>query len=302
MELLIALCVFFTVACAAYGFLAKTPVVTGVQARLGTLRYERPKVHDEVPDPAGSFVERVLRPNFRMMVRKVNQILPTNMSDKMQGAISRAGLKIAPGQLLVIIFLIGGIGPALFAAFLLLTGGDPQMTLILWGALTFMGLYGPRIWINGRVKKRKKEIWRSLPDAFDLVTASVEAGLGIDAAFNRIIEKVHGPFAEELIKTMREITMGRSRREAFMEMAERSGVDELSSLIGAIVQAETMGISIGSVIRVQTGVLRTKRKQKAEEQAFKAPVKMVFPLVLFIFPCIMVVIGGPAIIQMKDSF
>jgi tight adherence protein C len=96
--------------------------------------------------------------------------------------------------------------------------------------------------------------------------------------------------------------MGRTRREAFMDMAERSGVEELRSLINAIVQAESMGISIGSVIRVQTGVIRVKRKQRAEEQAFKAPIKMVFPLVFFIFPCIMMVIGGPAIIQMKHAF
>ena len=101
---------------------------------------------------------------------------------------------------------------------------------------------------------------------------------------------------------MREITMGRSRREAFLDMTERTGVPELRSLVNSIVQAESMGISIGGVIRVQTEVIRVKRKQKAEEQAFKAPIKMVFPLVFFIFPSIMMVIGGPAIISMKHSF
>ena len=152
-----------------------------------------------------------------------------------------------------------------------------------------------------RVKARKKAIWRSLPDAFDLITASVEAGLGIDAAFTRIIEKVHGPFAEELTRTMREIQMGRARRDAFLDMSDRTGVEELRQLINAIVQAEAMGISVGGVIRVQTGVIRTKRRQKAEEQAFKAPIKMVFPLVFFIFPAIMIVIGGPAVIQLKNN-
>ena len=165
-----------------------------------------------------------------------------------------------------------------------------------------MGVYGPRLWLLGRIKRRQKEIWRALPDAFDLITASVEAGLGIDAAFNRVIEKVHGPFALELTRTMREITMGRARRDAFIDMAQRTGVEELRALVNSIVQAESMGISIGSVIRVQTGVIRTKRKQRAEEQAFKAPIKMVFPLVFFIFPAIMVVIGGPAVIQAMRAF
>ena len=96
--------------------------------------------------------------------------------------------------------------------------------------------------------------------------------------------------------------MGRQRRDAFLDLSDRTGVEELRSLVNSIVQAEQMGISIGSVIRVQTGVIRTKRRQKAEEQAFKAPIKMVFPLVFFIFPTIMMVIGGPAIIQMKGAF
>ncbi|MEO9255688.1 MAG: type II secretion system F family protein, partial [Tepidiformaceae bacterium] len=122
------------------------------------------------------------------------------------------------------------------------------------------------------------------------------------AAFTRVLEKVKGPFAVELGRAMREIQMGRSRKDSFVDMADRCGVEELRSLINSIVQAETMGISVGSVIRVQTGVIRTKRRQKAEEQAFKAPIKMVFPLVFFIFPCIMIVIGGPAIIQMKNAF
>ncbi len=117
---------------------------------------------------------------------------------------------------------------------------DPASTTFT--VMTVLGVYVPRMMIMSRIKKRKKQIWRSLPDAFDLLTASVEAGLGIDAAFTRVIDKVHGPFAEELSRTMREIQMGRSRREAFLEMSDRTGVEELRSLINAVVQAEAMGI------------------------------------------------------------
>ena len=207
-----------------------------------------------------------------------------------------------PGHFILMVGVLAGIVPLLVLGFLASSGSSAKMLLLGYAVAVGFGIYGPRIWLMGRIKRRQKEIWRALPDAFDLITASVEAGLGIDAAFNRIIEKVKGPFADELTRTMREITMGRARRDAFVEMAERTGVDELRSLVNSIVQAEAMGISIGSVIRVQTGVIRTKRRQKAEEQAFKAPIKMVFPLVFFIFPCIMTVIGGPAIIQLKSAF
>jgi tight adherence protein C len=239
---------------------------------------------------------------LRSLSRKANGILPSNMSERLEKTMVQAGMKMKPGQFLLICGITAGLLPTLFTLYVAAQHQPFKMVAGTFGVMTGLGIYGPRIMLLGRVKRRQKEIWRSLPDAFDLITASVEAGLGIDAAFTRVIEKVHGPFAEELTRTMREIQMGRSRRDAFVDMAERTGVEELRQLINAVVQAEAMGISIGGVIRVQTGVIRTKRRQKAEEQAFKAPIKMVFPLVFFIFPAIMIVIGGPAVIQLKTHF
>ena len=298
MPALIALGTFITVTMVVYG-LAYRPSSSGMDARLGGLRYSRP-TRDALPDPDAAFSARVLAPLIGTLTRRTNSILPSSVSERLELAITQAGLRVKPGQFILAVGLLMGIFPLFVLA--MFAGSGPKMALFGWAAATGFGFYGPRVWLLGRIKRRQKEIWRSLPDAFDLITASVEAGLGIDAAFNRVIEKVTGPFAVELTRTMREITMGRARREAFLDMAERTGVEELRSLINAIVQAESMGISIGSVIRVQTGVIRTKRRQKAEEQAFKAPIKMVFPLVFFIFPAIMVVIGGPAIIQMKGAF
>jgi tight adherence protein C len=301
MEIAIALGTFFTVTLALYGFLYKPAGGDAMDARLGGLRYSRPS-KEAIPDPEAAFTVRVWRPLVQGITRKANRILPSSISERLELTITQAGLSMSPGQVMVLVAVTGGVLPLLMLALFASNGSSPTMLLVMYGVFVGMGLYGPRIWLLGRVKRRKKEIWKALPDAFDLITASVEAGLGIDAAFSRVIEKVHGPFADELTRTMREITMGRVRREAFQDMAERTGVDELRSLVNAIVQAEAMGISIGSVIRVQTGVIRTKRRQKAEEQAFKAPIKMVFPLVLFIFPAIMIVIGGPAIIQMREAF
>ena len=224
------------------------------------------------------------------------------MEERLERGLTQAGMKVKPGQFLVMVGIAAGVLPILATFYVAAMGGDFKMIAGTFGVMTALGIYGPRIMVLGRIKRRQKEIWRSLPDAFDLITASVEAGLGIDAAFTRVIEKVTGPFAEELTRTMREIQMGRSRREAFLDMSDRTGVEELRQLINAVVQAEAMGISIGGVIRVQTGVIRTKRRQKAEEQAFKAPIKMVFPLVFFIFPAIMIVIGGPAVLQLRGAF
>ncbi len=298
MPAIIALATFVTVTLVVYG-LGYRPAASSMDARLGGLRYSRP-TREGLPDPEAAFSSRVLKPLMGAFSQRTNSILPSSISDRLEMAIVQAGLRIKPGQFILVVALLMGILPLFVLA--MFAGSGAKVALIAWAATAGFGFYGPRIWLLGRIKRRQKEIWRSLPDAFDLITASVEAGLGIDAAFNRVIEKVTGPFAVELTRTMREITMGRARRDAFLDMAERTGVEELRSLINAIVQAETMGISIGSVIRVQTGVIRTKRRQKAEEQAFKAPIKMVFPLVFFIFPAIMVVIGGPAIIQMKSAF
>ncbi len=300
MPLLIALGVFVAVTLAVFGILYRQPADGAMDARLGGLRYQRPG-RDVLADPNAAFTARVLRPIFRSVTARANGLLPSTMSERLAMAITQAGLKISPGQFILAVAVTAGVIPLLVVVMMASGGNAPKSVFIAYGVAVAMGIYAPRIWLLGRIKRRQKDIWRALPDAFDLITASVEAGLGIDAAFTRVIEKVKGPFADELGRSMREITMGRSRRDAFVDMANRTGVEELRSLVNSIVQAEGMGISIGSVIRVQTGVIRTKRKQRAEEQAFKAPIKMVFPLVLFIFPAIMVVIGGPAIIQMRNS-
>ncbi|MGE0598260.1 MAG: type II secretion system F family protein [Dehalococcoidia bacterium] len=300
MEIIVAISTFVTVSLMVYGLFHRTADGGDMDTRLGGLRYTRPN-REALPDPDAAFSQRVLRPMIQSLGRRVTAVLPSTMSERLEKTIVQAGLKIKPGQFLLICAFTAGVLPILATLYVAGMGQSFKMILGTFGVMTGFGIYGPRIMLLGRVKRRQKEIWRSLPDAFDLITASVEAGLGIDAAFSRVIEKVRGPFAEELTRTMREIQMGRARRDAFVDMAERTGVDELRQLIQAVVQAESMGISIGGVIRVQTGVIRTKRRQKAEEQAFKAPIKMVFPLVFFIFPAIMIIIGGPAIIQLKNN-
>ncbi len=301
MPLVIALSTFITVTLTVYGLLYRTTATDPMESRLRGLRYTRPG-KESLPDPEAAFTTRVLKPVMRAIAGKAERAMPSTLSSRVELALTQAGLKVSAGHFILLVGLLAGLLPVVAVAMFAANGASGVRLLFVYGVTLVLVVYAARIYVLGRIKRRQKEIWKSLPDAFDLITASVEAGLGVDAAFSRVIEKVSGPFAEELTRTMREVTMGRSRREAFIDMAERTGVEELRQLINAIVQAESMGISIGSVIRVQTGVIRTKRRQRAEEQAFKAPIKMVFPLVFFIFPAIMVVIGGPAVIQMMKGF
>ncbi|MDP9180347.1 MAG: type II secretion system F family protein, partial [Chloroflexota bacterium] len=165
-----------------------------------------------------------------------------------------------------------------------------------------IGYAFPKTWLKGKVKAKQKVVIKALPDALDLITTCVEAGLGLDAALQRVAEKSEGPLAEELKKMLRDVSMGKLRREAMTELSDRVGVEELSSFITAIIQAEQLGVGIAQVLRVQSDQLRTKRRQRAERQAQEAPIKMIFPLVLFIFPAFLAVILGPAVIRIATTF
>jgi tight adherence protein C len=166
----------------------------------------------------------------------------------------------------------------------------------------FLGFFLPFYMIRSRAKQRQNAIIKSLADAFDLITTCVEAGLGLDAALARVAEKVQGPFAQELKRALRDVALGKARRDALKELGDRTGVPDLIQFTNAVIQAEAMGSSIGTVLRVQAEQLRVRRRQRAEEQAYKAPVKMLFPLVLCIFPTLFIVILGPAIITIMNGF
>jgi tight adherence protein C len=155
--------------------------------------------------------------------------------------------------------------------------------------------------LKSAVRSRQRLVVKALPDALDMVTTCVEAGLGLDAALGRVADQMKGPLAAELSQTLREIAMGRLRREALSELGERTGVQELISFVNAVIQAEQLGVSVAQVLKVQSDQMRMRRRQRAEQLAHEAPVKMVFPLVLCIFPAFMLVILGPAVISISQQ-
>jgi tight adherence protein C len=164
-----------------------------------------------------------------------------------------------------------------------------------------IGYMGPEFWLGRRIRSRGEQLVLQLPDALDLLTISVEAGLGFDAALAKVVEKMEGPLVDEFRQALAEIRMGRTRREALRDVAQRADSQPINNFIGAIVQAEQLGVPIAKVLQIQSNQLRILRRQRAEEAAAKAPVKMLFPMVGCIFPTIFIVILGPAIITVMKG-
>lgn len=182
-----------------------------------------------------------------------------------------------------------------------MSSGRSLLNVIFLILAIAFGFFLADILLYNRAKKRTAVIRRALPDKLDQMTISVEAGLGFDSALLRIARTDHGPLAEELQRTMQDIQAGMSRRDALGRLSERVDLPELRSFVQAVTQAEQYGLSIGSVLRVQAGELRSKRRQRAEEKAMKLPVTLLFPTVVFIFPTLFIVLLGPAMIQITQS-
>jgi tight adherence protein C len=247
--------------------------------------------------------DRLVTPFTEGMVRTVRRLMPATMLSGIQKKLVLAGDPMTMNGFLTFQFI--STAGLLFLPFVVLLAAGVSLSLIMVGVLGAFAVVGfmlPQIWLQQRANARRSVIIKSLPDAFDLITTCVEAGLGLDAALARVAEKVEGPFADELSRTLREISLGKMRREALKEMAERTDVPDLITFVNAVIQAESMGSSVGAVLRVQAEQLRVRRRQRAEEQAYKAPVKMIFPLVLCIFPTLFIVILGPAVITIMQDF
>lgn len=182
---------------------------------------------------------------------------------------------------------------------------SPAGSLLAWATaiiMAFIGFILPSYLLQYAINERQTKIRKALPDTIDLLTVSVEAGVGLDGAMAKVAEKVKGPLTKEMIRALDEIRMGKQRMQALRDMAERIGLPEVRTFVAALFQAEQLGVSIAKVLRVQGETLRSKRSQMARELASKLPVKMLFPLVLFIFPALFIVLLGPAMIQIYKAF
>ncbi len=173
--------------------------------------------------------------------------------------------------------------------------------LLLTVVFSLVGFFMPQLLLQSKINTRQDEIRKSMPDALDLLTICVQAGLGFDAAMSRIAEKWEDALADEFQRSLREIQLGNVRRVALRNMADRIGISEMTSFVAAIIQSEQLGVSMAKVLRIQSDQMRTVRRQRAEEKAQQAPVKMLFPMAMLIFPSLMIILLGPAALQLMDS-
>jgi len=173
--------------------------------------------------------------------------------------------------------------------------------LLITGVLSIVGFFTPQLLLQSRITTRQDEIRKSMPDALDLLTICVQAGLGFDAAMSRVAEKWEDALADEFDRVLREIQLGNLRRVAMRNMADRIGIAEMTSFVAAIIQSEQLGVSMSKVLRIQSDQMRVRRRQLAEEKAQQAPVKMLFQMALLIFPSLLIILLGPAGLQIRDS-
>lgn len=250
------------------------------------------------------FAERVLGPLGDQLVGTGRKLVRADTAQKLEYRLNVAGnppgwdANRILGLKVLGLAAFGGIG-ALYIAQMDL----PFLRMVL--SVVAVGAFGyllPNILLHNAGQKRETLMRNALPDALDLLTVSVEAGLGFDAAVDRVARNTEGPLAAEFARLLQEMNIGVGRSDAMRAMAERTSLDDLKSFCLAMVQADSLGIPIGRVLRIQSAEMRTKRRQRAEEKAQQVPVRMMIPLVLFILPCLFLVILGPAGIQIAETF
>ena len=296
-EILIAILAAAAVLLVTYG-VAVRPSEDAVQARLSQLVVQPRTLEEmELDQP---FYERTIRPLIQRLSRVSQQRaerggIIERTDDRLRKAGYPGGLRGADWMGVKLLgAILGAIGFFLLA--LLLTAGAIGAAFLFAFLGLLVGFVGPEFWLGRRIKSRSMAMVLQLPDALDLLTISVEAGLGFDAALAKVVEKMNGPLVDEFSQALAEVRMGRPRREALRDVASRADAQPISNFIGAIVQAEQLGVPIAKVLQIQSNQLRIERRQRAEEAAAKAPVKMLFPMVGCIFPTIFIVILGPAVV------
>jgi tight adherence protein C len=249
------------------------------------------------------FSERVIKPMLRQLYNFGRYLTPTTSVGKLQEKLIVAGL---PGGMTVTDFLglrflaaatLGGIFFAMMAS-----QGSMGKTLLFAAGAFAIGLFLPNMWLSSKAQARQKAIARALPDMLDMMSICVDAGLGFEAALQKVAFQSDGELAMEMRRVISEIRVGMSRADALRHLAERTQVPDVASFVAVLVQADRLGIAIRNVLNTQSVQMRILRRQRAEEEAGKAPIKMLIPLAVFIFPAMFAVILGPAVPRILESF
>lgn len=252
------------------------------------------------------FSERVVVPIVKRLGEISTRFTPQKVLLETTRKLELAG---NPGRIDAATFLATRfVVPIIFDGFLLLisrVSPTPWPFARLFIALLVFGLLGfafPQLWLTSKIQGRQHEIRKAMPDALDLLTICVEAGLSFDSAMSKVSEKWENQLSLAFARVIREIQLGKLQREALRDMSDRLGIPEMTSFVAAVIQSQQLGVSMAKVLRIQSEQMRMKRRQRAEEEAHKAPVKMIFPMGILIFPSILIILLTPAIIQIVDVF
>ncbi len=248
------------------------------------------------------FSQRVLIPMMEALSKMAQRFTPQQTIEASRHKLELAGLahKIKPAQFLAY-RMAAAIVLGIASLTIVFVTALPVFQRMLIIVIAFViGFMLPTVWLGSKITARQTSIIKALPDALDLLTICVEAGLGFDAAMSKVAEKWDNELSLAFMRTVQEMQLGKLRREALRNMANSMDVPDMTTFVAAIIQADTLGVSMAKVMRIQSDTMRMKRRQRAEEKARQAPVKMMFPLVFFIFPTILIVLLGPAIIKIKN--
>jgi tight adherence protein C len=250
------------------------------------------------------FSERVVMPVMRRLGEISSRFTPQHVVEQTRIQLELAG---NPGRMDASTFMVLHFVSALmFGGLIFLislfskTFSLPTKIIIVL-VFTILGYFFPDLWIRSKINSRQKQVRKAMPDALDLLTICVEAGLGFDAAMSKVNEKWDNELSLAFGRVIREIQLGKLRRDALRDMSERLGLPEMTSFVAAVIQSEMLGVSMAKVLRIQSDQMRVKRRQHAEEEAHKAPIKMIFPMGLFIFPSLLIVLLTPAGLRLYGS-
>ena len=249
------------------------------------------------------FYDRVMLPIFNKIGEIAARFTPQATLETARLKLIKAGnpMQMDPSFFIVLRFVLAVVlGGGLFLVFSI-SGRNWLQGLGISALFMALGYFLPDLWLSSKISARQKAVFRGLPDALDLLTICVEAGLGFDAAMRKVNQKWEDELALEFGRVIQEIGLGKLRREALRDMADRLDVSEFTSFVAAVIQSEQLGVSMAKVLRIQSDQMRIRRRQMAEEEAHRAPIKMIFPIALLIFPSIMLVLLGPAALLLITS-
>lgn len=289
---------FLTVTGAAF-LLLTPPGDPAALARVSALRQRdlRQAVEDEAMQMP--FKQRIIDPAVRKLVTEVKRRLPRDLRERVRQRLAAAGVEGEPDQFLgkQVLYSVASAGAAGALMFPYLARGQnlQYFALVVVGAI--LGWRLPEFSLSRLITQRKKAMERALPEVLDVLCVSVEAGLGFDGAVQKVAERFPDPVAGEFRLYLKEIRLGSSRADALRRLAARSGLTDFQTFAAAVIQADQLGVSIAKVLRTQAEAMRIKRKQRAEEKAMQLPLKILFPLIMFIFPTLFIVILGPVAIN-----